>query len=112
MWVVYDATQAAVRALRLGAELSEANATPLAVVLLAENNDAIGSLKEDVQGILGRAPPSALLPTSPEALDKLRRTLVESGCSMLLLPRERVRLIAEPASGLLEALECPLVVVS
>lgn len=109
VWVLYDGSQGAQRALLLARELSEPEARELTVLLSAADAPA---LEAGARGLLGPAAARARFSRLPrlEAAE-VRRAVAGHTCSAVVLHRDTLQRAEEAAPALLEALDCPLVLV-
>lgn len=109
VWVLYDGSPGAQRALLLGRELSEPDARELAVLLPAADAPA---LETQARGLLGPAAARTRFSPLPRlAAEEVGRVVSRRGCSAVVLHRDTLAHAEEAAPALLEALDCPLVMV-
>ena len=88
--VLFDGSAAAVRALRLGSELADAQHLPLGAVLLAASGEELESLRKGVHESLD---PNRAVEMQPYGTgDSATQIFSSGGCGVLLLPRQQIEL--------------------
>lgn len=113
VWVLYDDTPAARRALSLAAELSRPEAIDLVVLLCAATGPQAWRLQQSVNRLLGEPAEGVhYLPVGeselPGRIDAIRR----QGGSLLVLPRSSPLLQEPGTAALLDSAGCPVVLVN
>lgn len=113
VWVLYDDTPAARRALTLAAELSRPEAIDLVVLLCAATGPQARALQRSVERLLDEPVEGVhYLPVAeselPDRIDAVRR----QGGSLLVLPRSSPLLQEPGTAALLDSAGCPVVLVN
>ncbi|CAL1241490.1 hypothetical protein [Candidatus Methylocalor cossyra] len=107
VWVLYDGSPAAGRALALAAELAGPDPTGLCVALAADSEAAGAQLRTRALELCGTNPPPRLFPVPAADISLLLRRLRQIGCRVLVAAREH-RAALQP---IVEAAEYPVVLV-
>ena len=109
VWVVYDGSPGAQRALLMGGELREPGLRNLAVLLPAAG---ARELQQRARGLLGATAGDVRFRVLPRFdADPITQTVSLLGGSAVVLHRDSLEHSEETTQALLEALDCPLVVV-
>ena len=124
VWVLFDGTPAAARALAIANDLAAAEQKQLLIVLQAATPEKAGELKQQAVAALGeprsqrRAEREAVPPefsplqymTSPPAeTDALLRSVRQKGCSLMVINRKQAQQLNHTLKILIEELDCPVV---
>lgn len=110
--VTYDGSSLARRGLMAGVSLAQRYENNLIVLVLGESREAAAPLVEEVQALVGPAPVHLefRFVTSDDA-EQLVTLLQSQSCSLVILAGETPPLRGEALQALLDALECPVMVV-
>ncbi len=110
--VLYTGTDAAVRALEMAVRLPEAASSPLTVFVALDRSGHAAHLGAQAQRALADAPRSfRLISVQAAGAINIGRYLRRSRCRLLIVPRNGDEALAPQVSGLLDGLDCPLVLV-
>lgn len=107
VWAVYDGSPESERALRLGLEFAEPDASGLCVTLPAGSDAEFDALCVRVLSLCPDAAQPRLVRADPSDGAQLRRRIRRTGCRLLVLKRCDDQLL----ETLAEAAECPVVLV-
>jgi nucleotide-binding universal stress UspA family protein len=124
VWVLFDGTPAAARALAIANDLAAAEQKQLLIVLQATTPEKAGELKQQAIAVLGEphsprraeraAVPPELSPlqymtSPPSETDVLLRYVRQKGCSLMVIDREQAQQLNHTLKILIEELNCPVV---
>ena len=124
VWVLFDGTPAAARALAIANDLAAAEQKQLLIVLQATTLEKAGELKQQAiaalrephspRGAERAAVPPGLSPlqymtTPPSKTDALLRSVRQKGCSLMVINREQAQQLNHTLKILIEELNCPIV---
>jgi|GEM_PF-776745 len=124
VWVLFDGTPAAARALVIANDLAAAEHKQLLIVLQATTPEKADALKQQATIALGephsprRAERAAVPPefsplqyltSPPSQTDALLRAVRQKGCSLMVINREQAQQLNHTLKILIEELNCPIV---
>jgi len=110
--VLFDASDAGGRALELGVDLSDTAHTPLCVVLMSDSGADYAALQSSAETMLTQAGSVSFDEAPSTDAAAVAAVITRTGCQLVLMPQLRARRAPPPATGLLETLDCPVVLVS
>ena len=112
IWVLFDGSSSAHRALTMASDLTLAEKRELVVALQTPDTDKTERLRRDVADTLGEKHPSIRYVTiSTVDVSSLLQAIRGEGCSLLVLNRDNAQWGKRRADALVEALDCAVVVV-
>ena len=113
IWVLYDGSPAAVRALALAKQLTAPEEDDLVVVLPAGAAPMLRSLRDGVLEALGaHGTGTRFRRLAGDSLSGLREAIHQEGGSMLLIDRSNALIANRDGQRVLETIDCPVVLVS
>ncbi len=113
VWLFYDGSAAAQRALAMARQLTEPDAKDLIILLPPIAAAAGSSLQHDVNELLGDQSPSARFSCLAHFdLAHLLQSMQRGDCSLLLVARDNALLTASDTQRLIGAVEYPIVLIS
>jgi nucleotide-binding universal stress UspA family protein len=105
--VLFDGSDASIRALELAQTMSASHHDPVVVVLLCKTSRA-DSLKQKAANYLGDLPDVEYRELSTSQLDELSRTLNDTKCGVFLVPRPITQTLDSLSLERLSHLRCPV----
>ncbi len=124
VWVLFDGTPAAARALAIANDLAAAEQKQLLIVLQAATAEKAGELRQQSITALsephssrpverGAVPPELsplqYMTSTPSETDVLLRSVRQKGCSLMVINREQAQQLNHTLKILIEDLNCPVV---
>ena len=110
VWVMFDASVASVRALRLAGELCDPDNRDLTVLLPAANPQQTAELRHQAAQILGQnSDQTHYISLDQAEATQLIEMIQRQGCSLLVLHRDSP--LMTTAQYLLEHIQCPIVLI-
>lgn len=113
VWVLYDGSTGAQSALAMAKKLTVAEENDLVVLLVAHKNSVLAELQAEADERLGdRASSARFKYLASNDLADLQQAVREEGGSLLLMARDNALLTARDAQQLIDAMDCPVVLVA
>ena len=112
IWVLFDGSPKAVRALTLAIELSTSEAIDLMLVLPAVNPAQVSELQRQVAELIVQLNTKSKIKyvvIAESELNQLLRMIRRQGCSLLFLHRDSPLLADAGNSRAIESVGCPIV---
>jgi nucleotide-binding universal stress UspA family protein len=111
VWAIYDGSEPGRRALELAREMATQTSAPLSVLLVSDDPAELARVSEGAQEVLGGFAPARVLRATSSDAAALREPIFDRP-SLLLVPRALAARAKSSTAPLLEAVECPVVLVS
>jgi len=112
VYVLYDASPAAKRALALADEAARYLETHLIVLLPVIKGKRPATLQRQAERSLNGQTVARYVTVPSGDADSLNQELHATGCALVVVPREHSTLASRGHSGLLDTIDCPLVLVA